>query len=127
MSALLYVDDDVSGAEPFVLYLRRAGYDVKHVTSGAEAITALVDGTYDLILLDVRMRGMDGLEVLGVLRSYARWQHLPVVLLTAYGDVPAVKSTAARHEADLVNKAGIHLPQLEQLIASRLHPGAHAV
>jgi CheY-like chemotaxis protein len=125
MSALLYVDDDVSGAEPFLLYLRRAGYDVTHAASGADALAGLLDGSFDLILLDVRMPQMDGLEVLSVLRSYSRWQHLPVILLTAYADVPAVERTAARHGADLVNKAAIDFVDLEQLIAARLLPTVH--
>src|SRR5687768_2668715 len=125
MSALLYVDDDVSGAEPLLLYLRRAGYDVTHVASGAEALSLLLDDSFNLILLDVRMPRMDGLEVLAVLRSYSRWQHLPVILLTAYADVPAVERTAARQGADLVNKADIDFIVLEQLIASRLIPMVH--
>jgi CheY-like chemotaxis protein len=120
--SILFVDDDAAGAEPVALYLRRAGYDVTRASNGREALLALTGPNPDLILLDVRMPRMDGLELLAVLRSYLRWQHIPVILLTAYADLGAVGRAAVRHNADVVNKAGIDLAKLVELIESRLLP-----
>ncbi|MDB5304828.1 MAG: tmoS 25, partial [Phycisphaerales bacterium] len=44
----------------------------------------------DVVVLDVRMPEMDGLQFLEVIRSYLRWSHLPVVLLTAFADRPVI-------------------------------------
>ena len=122
MRSILFVDDDTAGAEPVALYLRRAGYEVNCASNGREALLALTGPNPDLILLDVRMPRMDGLEFLSVLRSYLRWQHIPVILLTAYADLGAVGRAAERHHADVVNKAGIDLGKLVELIQSRLRP-----
>jgi CheY-like chemotaxis protein len=122
--SLLYVEDDATGAEPVALYLRRIGYDVARASNGREALLALTGPNPDLIILDVRMPKMDGLEFLAVLRSYLRWQHIPVILLTAYADLGSVTRAAERHGADVVNKAGIDMAKLAELIASRLSTAA---
>jgi CheY-like chemotaxis protein len=120
--SILFVDDDTAGAEPVALYLRRAGFDVTLASNGRDALLALTGPNPDLILLDVRMPRMDGVEFLTVLRSYMRWQHIPVILLTAYADLGSVARAADRHHADVVNKAGIDLGKLVELIESRLRP-----
>jgi len=63
---------------------------------------------------------MDGVDFLGVLRSYLRWQQIPVILLTAHADLPAVRRAAECDRADIVNKAGIDLAKLVKLIEQRL-------
>ena len=102
------------------LYLQRAGYVVIRATNGRDGLSALTGPTPDLILLDVRMPKMDGLEFLTVLRSYLRWQHIPVILLTAYADLATVIRAAKRFNADVVNKAGIDLGALVKLIAAKI-------
>jgi CheY-like chemotaxis protein len=123
MPFILFVDDDAAGAEPVMLYLQRASFEVKLAQNGRDALNALTAGpSPDLILLDVRMPRMDGLEFLAILRSYLRWQHIPVVLLTAYADLPSVARAAERLGADVVNKAGIDLAELVKLVQSKIAP-----
>ncbi|MDB5330100.1 MAG: cheA [Phycisphaerales bacterium] len=90
MAAVLVVDDDPDGCEAVMLALRKSGKAVRTAPNGREALAALIDAaTPDVVVLDVRMPEMDGLQFLEVIRSYLRWSHLPVVLLTAFAD-PAV-------------------------------------
>jgi CheY-like chemotaxis protein len=123
MLKLLFVDDDPEGAEPVCLYLRHHGFEVVVARNGSEALNLLTDGAGpDLILLDVRMPRMDGLEFLTVLRSYHRWQTVPVILLTAYADIPMIAREADRHHAHLMSKAGINLSELVKVIEQRSAP-----
>jgi CheY-like chemotaxis protein len=90
MAAVLVVDDDPDGCEAVMRALRKSGKAVRTAPNGREALAALIDAaTPDVVVLDVRMPEMDGLQFLEVIRSYLRWSHLPVVLLTAFAD-PAV-------------------------------------
>jgi PAS domain S-box-containing protein len=81
--SLLVVDDNELNRDALSRRLRRAGYDVTVAVDGHEAI-ALADGTaYDLILLDVEMPGMSGLEVLAHFRRTRAQTVLPIIMVTA--------------------------------------------
>jgi two-component system NtrC family sensor kinase len=84
------VDDEPEVAESLVDFLvRKEGYQVSRVDSGESAITFLqgmADGRtrpVDLVLLDVRMPGISGLEVLAWIREHSKLQYLRVIVLTA--------------------------------------------
>ena len=66
--------------------LERAGYAVKAVMNGREAVEALDRGTYDVVLMDIQMPEMDGLEATVVIRERERERggHVPIVALTAH-------------------------------------------
>ena len=83
MGHILVVDDDVTVREVVVTYLRAAGHDVTEVADGLGALAAALERQFDLVLLDVMMPGMDGLEVARRLRLAG---DTPIVLLTALGD-----------------------------------------
>jgi CheY-like chemotaxis protein len=78
------VDDEVDAREALARYLRRAGHAVRCAGSGRQAIGILFHHTPDVVILDARMPEMDGVSFLETVRSYLRWQNLPVVLFTAY-------------------------------------------
>ena len=82
---ILVVDDDSyvrSGTEEILL---RKGYEVDTAASGSGALQALEGAEYDLMLSDIRMPGMSGLELLDTV--VPRWPELTVVLMTAYGAI----------------------------------------
>lgn len=82
MAKVLVVDDDATVREVVVDYLRAAGHEVAEAVDGAGALESVrVSGT-DLVVLDVMMPGIDGLEVCRRLR---RQSDVPIVLLTALG------------------------------------------
>ena len=82
MARVLVVDDDQTVREVVVSYLRAAGHDVPEAADGEAGLAAMDDAPADLVILDVMMPGMDGLEVCRRLRADS---DVPVVLLTALG------------------------------------------
>lgn len=80
MSTLLLVDDEPGMLETLEEILTAAGYDVTAVNNGERALHEIKTGAYDLVLMDIRMPGRDGVSV--VVESGA--PPPPVVLMTAY-------------------------------------------
>ncbi len=82
---VLVVEDDPTVAEVVSGYLVRAGYAVEHAPDGPDALQRAAERRPDLVLLDLMLPGMDGLEVCRRLRATAAVP-LPVIMLTARGD-----------------------------------------
>ena len=80
---ILVVDDDPTVAEVVVRYLEREGYAVESVGDGRDAIDRAGADVPDLVVLDLMLPGLDGLEVYRRLRLLAP---VPVIMLTARGD-----------------------------------------
>jgi|CXWL01.1.fsa_nt_gi CheY-like chemotaxis protein len=80
--SVLAVDDDSLVLSVVDLMLRGAGHCVRTVASGQEALDALAESRFDLVLSDVRMPGMDGVELSRRIR--AAYPLLPVILMTGY-------------------------------------------
>jgi DNA-binding response OmpR family regulator len=80
---IVVVDDDPTVADVVGRYLIRDGHTVECVHDGYEALRRVAEEPPDLVVLDLMLPGMDGLEVCRRLR--ARWP-IPVVMLTALGD-----------------------------------------
>lgn len=80
---ILIADDRPSSRELLRLVLERAGYEVMEAADGEQALDRARTGNPDLILLDLQMPGLDGYGVLAALRNEPRFEHLPVLALTA--------------------------------------------
>jgi DNA-binding response OmpR family regulator len=81
---VLVIDDDSRLFELLRDYLAQNDVSASHAPNGARGLEELRRATYDAVLLDIMMPGMDGLEVLRRLREQAR--SVPVIMLTAKGD-----------------------------------------
>jgi CheY-like chemotaxis protein len=79
---ILVVDDDASNRDLLARRLARLGYTVRKAEDGAAALAAVKTGSLDVILLDVMMPGMDGLEVLQVLKASPDSKDVPVIMLS---------------------------------------------
>ncbi len=91
MPEILVVDDERSILESLRDILEDEGYEVKCVETGEEALRLLEEEPPDLVLLDVWLPGMDGLEVLSRIRK--RYPALPVVIISGHGTIEmAVKA-----------------------------------
>ena len=77
---LLIVEDDLAIAEPLLAGLRHHGFDGIHVTSGTDAIAAIAIDTFDLVLLDLGLPDIDGLDVC---REIRKRSSVPVIMVTA--------------------------------------------
>ena len=88
---VLIVDDEPNVRLNFRTALETEHYDVFEATSAGQALELLAEHSFALAILDLRMPGMDGLELLAKMRENGI--KVPAVLVTAYGDVPnAVKA-----------------------------------
>ncbi|NNL67368.1 MAG: sigma-54-dependent Fis family transcriptional regulator [Myxococcales bacterium] len=85
MASILVVDDEKSIRAAQAVGLRRAGFEVDTAATGEEAVAMVRDGSYDLVLSDVRLQGMDGMEVLRAVRSASPGTQ--VVLMTGFGTI----------------------------------------
>jgi len=86
MPNILVVDDDQLAAESFSAILRTFGYQVRFVTSGLAALEQLSGGLPDLVILDVMMPQVNGLDLLRRIRTDARTAQVPVVIYSALDD-----------------------------------------
>ncbi len=87
MRKILVVDDEPNALKMLTLALKVEGYDVETATSGEEALELAVRYRPDLILLDVMMPKMDGYEVCRRLRRMLDFAEIPVLFLSARGQV----------------------------------------
>jgi signal transduction histidine kinase/ActR/RegA family two-component response regulator len=83
---LLLVEDNLVNQKVVLAMLRKKGYHIEIANDGREALEKLETATppYDLVLMDVQMPVLDGLETTRVLRRDPRWENLPVVAMTAH-------------------------------------------
>ncbi len=80
---VLVVDDDLALAEMLSIVLRQEGLEVAHVADGSAAMAAFRDSRPDLVLLDVMLPGLDGMEVCRRIRAESG---IPIIMLTARTD-----------------------------------------
>jgi two-component system, OmpR family, response regulator ResD len=84
MAQVMVVDDDDTVASVVVNYLERAGHSTRQIGDGQAALDAVSEHEPDLMVLDLMLPGLDGLEVCRRVRL--AWPHLPVVMLTALSE-----------------------------------------
>jgi len=99
---VLIVDDEAELVNALKERLTLRGFDAAGVTTGAEALTFLENSHCDVVLLDVKMPGLGGLEV--IQRVKTRWINLEVILLTGHGSVRNVEEGMALGAFDYLMK-----------------------
>ncbi len=113
---ILVVDDDPSLAEMLTIVLRGEGFDTAVIGDGTQALTAVRELRPDLVLLDLMLPGMNGIDVCRVLRADSG---VPIVMLTAKTDT-----------VDVVARAGVRRRRLRDEAVQTQGvgcPGARAV
>ncbi len=103
-SDILVVDDDEMNRDVLDRRLRRAGHRVVLSCDGPEALRRLGEGSFDLVVLDVMMPGMSGLEVLKTIRDTRGSHELPVIMATARGQSEDVVEALRLGANDYVTK-----------------------
>ncbi len=106
---VLFIEDDLIVAQMYKLKLELDGYQVSMAKDGEEGLRLAQESKPDIIFLDIRLPKMDGFAVLEGLRSADDTRHIPVVILSNYG------------ERELVER-GLKLGALEYLIKSQTTP-----
>ena len=82
---ILIVDDEDGMRRLLGRVLTREGYETSTVGSGAEALRLVANDRFDLVVTDIKMPEMDGLQLLGELKAYE--PSLPIIVMTAYGTI----------------------------------------
>ncbi len=85
MAKILVIDDDRAVRKTISITLKRAGYDVQEARNGEDGVKLIERNIYDVLLCDLRMQGIDGLEVLR--HSKRVFQDIEVIIMTAYGTI----------------------------------------
>ena len=117
MTLVLVVDDDQDLAEMLGIVLTGAGIDVEMVGRGDEALAAFRETKPDLVLLDVMLPGIDGVEVCKQIREESM---VPIVMLTARGDTQDVVAGLEAGADDYIVKPFRHPSELVARIRTRL-------
>lgn len=106
VTTVLAVDDSETVRRSLAVRLGASGFAVRTATCGEEALDLLDRGGYDVVLLDLRMPGMSGLDVLRSLRRRYRAAELPVIMLTVSDDTPDIVQAYEHGANDYVVKPG---------------------
>ncbi|MBA3823829.1 MAG: response regulator [Ktedonobacterales bacterium] len=84
MPTILIVDDNAMNTKMTSVLLRRAGYDVQSAGDGPEALQMLTQVRPHLILMDIQLPGISGLEVTRTIKANPATAQIPIIALTAY-------------------------------------------
>jgi DNA-binding NtrC family response regulator len=83
--SILVVDDEIAAQRALIQALKREKYHVEGATSATEALRKLTEKNYDLVITDIRMERMDGMELMRQVR--ARWPDTLVIVMTAFASI----------------------------------------
>ena len=114
MAELLIIDDNVSMLEMLRVHLKAAGHVVRAASDAAEGIRAILAEPPELILSDISMPYLDGLELLRVLRSDSMTKRIPVIFLTGNHDDDTLLKACQLGVDDFLTKP----IQVENLLSS---------
>jgi len=84
MPKILIVEDEKNQRELYAMELQDRGYEIDQAANGKEAVEKIQKNTCDLVLMDIRMPEMDGIEALGKILS--KEKKIPVIIYTAYSN-----------------------------------------
>ncbi len=91
MKKILLIEDDLSLSKMYSLKLAKSGFEALTALSGNEALLVLKEQRPDLILLDIMLPDISGLEVLKEIKSENSLKNIPVIVLTALPEVIALR------------------------------------
>jgi DNA-binding NtrC family response regulator len=99
---ILVVDDEPGMRKSLAMMLRRERYEVTESASVAEAVGHLKEDGYDLVIADLRMEPLDGLDLLALIPRYRA--ACPVIIMTAFGTPEARSQATALGAVDFIEK-----------------------
>ncbi|MGY6216623.1 PAS domain-containing hybrid sensor histidine kinase/response regulator [Methylolobus aquaticus] len=118
---ILIVDDEREIADTLSFLLAARGHSVQTAYDGEEALAIVAEASFDVVILDIRMPRLGGLEVARRLRSQPRLEHLTLIAMTGFGTATdAAASTAAGFDWHLVKP--VRLSQLETILDQGVPP-----
>ena len=116
LERVLVVDDEEIVRNSLQRVLKEAGYDVVTAANGQEALDKMSQLKIKLVLLDIKMPGLDGFQVLDLIRKSS---NVPVIMLTAVQEMTTVRDTLSLGADDYVRKP-FHTRELLARIQAKL-------
>ena len=118
MSAhIMIVDDDEVSCQLFAEALADDGYQVEQFTSGKQALSRLEENSYDLLIIDVRMPELSGLEATRIVHD--KYSALPVIVMTAFGSIETAVEAIHEGAFDFISKP-MNLVELKKTVSRAL-------
>ena len=110
---ILVVDDEEGARELFNAILSDEGYEVQLADSGAAALTLFKNNPFNLVITDIKMPIMDGLQLLQEIRKIG--SKTDVIMVTAYGEVESYLKAMSLGAAEYINKP-IRIKELKRIV-----------
>jgi two-component system, response regulator, stage 0 sporulation protein F len=110
---ILVVDDEEGARELFFTILSDEGYDITLANNGEEALARFKSDAYDLVVTDIKMPVMDGLQLLQEIRKTG--SKTDVIMVTAYGEVESYLKAMSLGAAEYINKP-IRIKELKRIV-----------
>ena len=120
LAEILIVDDDHHLRQSFDKLLTQEGHRIRTVSSGEAALPLVKDGRFDLIIMDVRLPGMDGLRTFKAIREFEPL--LPVIIMTAFGTTETAIEATQMGAFDYILKP-FNIPEMLALIEKAVEAG----
>ena len=118
---ILVVEDNQVNQKVVTTVLRKRGFSIEVAGDGTEALAKLEKGpAFDLILMDVQMPVLDGLEATRLIRKDPRWKALPIVAMTAHAMIGDMERCLAAGMNGYISKP-VHPSQLLETVDNYLH------
>jgi two-component system response regulator FixJ len=99
---IFFVDDELEVCKAVSETLEESGYEVSHFTRTTDCLEQLHSVTCHLLITDLKMPKMNGIELLTEAKRLAPW--MPVLVITGYGDIPTAVTAVKAGAADFIEK-----------------------
>lgn len=119
MHRILIVDDQYGIRVLLEEVLKKEGYEVFQASNGADALEMLKEYNPDVMLLDIKIPGMDGVEILQERKKREIAPETKVILMTAYGELDAIQE-ASQYSTALYLMKPFDIDLLKEKVASQL-------
>ena len=119
MVRILIVEDDEEMRSLLEDFLKDEGYEADSANSGSEAFGKLAREPFDLVITDIRMPGLTGLDILSAVKKFQL--EIPVIVITAFGGEEVYRRSMARGADGYLEKP-IHFHKLRSLIQELVSP-----
>jgi CheY-like chemotaxis protein len=119
MARILVIEDDEEMRSLLEDFLKGEGYEAESALNGFEGLRKLAQETFDLVLTDVRMPGLTGLEILAAIKKVH--PEVPVMVITAFGSEEIHRRSLERGASGYLEKP-IRFPKLKALISQLVSP-----
>ena len=114
---ILVVDDDAAHRKMLTAVLSNEGYAVYEAADGKEAVSAIDESFYDLIIMDIKMKAMDGIEALKLIKQLS--PQIPIVMMTAFSSVDTAVDALKSGAFDYLTKP-IDIEEVKILVKKTL-------